>query len=201
MGALHRLHFRGVHGHRIAHLADALTSALPDDVATLLDVGSGDGLLASELVRRRPELRVTGVDVVPRREAFIPVELFDGRTLPFDDGAFDAVLFVDVLHHASDQGALLREASRVAPRHVVVKDHLQRHAFDRLQLRAMDWVGNRHNDVPLPYDYWSADRWRAEIALAGLVLDRFDDRVRVYPGVANAVLGRGLHVLWLAHAA
>ena len=49
---------------------------------------------------------------------------FDGRTIPFDDGTFDAVTFVDVLHHTDDATVLLREAARVASTAVVIKDHL-----------------------------------------------------------------------------
>ena len=30
----------------------------------------------------------------------MPVETFDGKTIPYGDGSFDVVMFVDVIHHA-----------------------------------------------------------------------------------------------------
>ncbi len=195
---LHRVHFAAVHRRRIEALARELAARIPAGARTVLDVGSGDGLLASRIRSYRPGLEITGVDIVPRREAFIPVTLFDGYTLPFDDRSFDTVLFVDVLHHATHQRRLLSEARRVAREVVVVKDHLQESRLDRATLRAMDWVGNRHNDVPLPYDYWSADRWRRTFDEVHLDVIDFDGRVPVYGGVANLLFGRGLHVVAVA---
>jgi SAM-dependent methyltransferase len=192
---LHAIHFRHIHGRRIEGLADELARLMPTNTAAVLDVGSGDGLLAREIGVRLPGLVFTGVDIVPRREAFIPVALFDGERLPFDDDSFDVVMFVDVLHHATNQRQLLVEAARVAREQVIVKDHLNESRFDEWTLRAMDWVGNRHNGVPLPYDYWPAQRWLDELAAAGLGVTSFDDRVAFYPGVLNALFGRGLHVI------
>ena len=65
-------------------------------------------------MRQRPDLEITGVDVLVRPKNHIPVQLFDGRQLPFPDQSFDAVMFVDVLHHTDDPSVLLREAKRVA---------------------------------------------------------------------------------------
>ena len=57
-----------------------------------------------------------------RPETHVPVTPFDGEHLPFADGSFDAVILVDVLHHASDPLALMREALRVSRGLLVVKD-------------------------------------------------------------------------------
>jgi SAM-dependent methyltransferase len=198
MDVLHRLHFRTAHQTRIGNLARAFAELIPAGPKQVLDVGSGDGLLASRVTALRPELTMHGVDIVPRREAYIEVDLFDGTTLPFADRSFDVVTFSDVLHHATDQRRLLAEASRVTRAHVAIKDHLRESKADELVLRAMDYVGNRHNEVPLPYDYWSARTWRDELARAGLSVERFEDRVRVYPPWLSVVIGRGLHVLILA---
>ena len=58
-----------------------------------------------------------------RETAAIPVTIYDGRTLPFEAAAFDALIIVDVLHHADDPALLLREAARVARRSILIKDH------------------------------------------------------------------------------
>jgi SAM-dependent methyltransferase len=194
LDGMHRLHFELIHGRRITGLAACFAEVLPRD-ATVLDVGSGDGYLATEIMKRRPDLTISGVDIIPRREAFIPVDLFDGHRLPYDDGSYDVVMFSDVLHHTTNQRELLTEAGRVARRSVVVKDHLNERRVDEWCLRVMDWFGNRHNDVPLPYDYWPDDRWRSELDRAGIEVDHVDQRIRVYPQPLQAVFGRGLHVV------
>ena len=78
----------------------------------LLDVGCGNGFIAHHLSALLG-CAAEGVDVEPTTEAPIAYQRFDGRTLPYEDGAVDAVLFAYVLHHAQDQLALLREARRV----------------------------------------------------------------------------------------
>jgi ubiquinone/menaquinone biosynthesis C-methylase UbiE len=198
---MHDIHFDHVHQWRVRGLTRSLGAKLPEVPASILDVGSGDGLLASEIRKQRRHLQFTGVDIIPRRESFIPVQIFDGSSLPFADDSFDTVMFVDVLHHTSNPHRLLVEAARVARRDVVIKDHICESVLDRWTLRGMDYMGNRHNGVPLPYDYWAASKWRRELRAAGLRVTGFDNRIRVYPAPLNAVIGRGLHVVISARPA
>jgi len=194
LDGMHHLHFTAIHGRRIRGLTACFAATLPTD-AKVLDVGSGDGYLAAEIMKRRPDVVISGVDIIPRRESFIPVDLFDGERLPYDDDTFDVVMFSDVLHHATNQPDLLAEAGRVARRAVVVKDHLNERRTDEWCLRAMDWFGNRHNEVPLPYDYWSERRWCQEMQRAGIEVQEIDTRVKVYPQPLQILFGRGLHVV------
>ena len=123
MGAVGALHSKLVFKRRTRALADALSQAIPPDARTVLDVGCGDGTIARLIQQRRPDLSILGTDVLARPHTHIPVALFDGQRLPFLDGAFDVVMFVDVLHHTDDPTILLREAKRVSRGSVVLKDH------------------------------------------------------------------------------
>ncbi|MGH7639044.1 MAG: class I SAM-dependent methyltransferase, partial [Gemmatimonadaceae bacterium] len=143
LGAAHK---RLVYGRRIRVLARHLAELLPSG-ASVLDVGSGDGLLARRIMNARSDVAITGVDVLARPTAHIPVRLFDGVVLPFSDAEFDVVMMIDVLHHATQQDALLRELARVARRRVVIKDHFVRGLLAQPTLRFMDWVGNAHHGV------------------------------------------------------
>lgn len=98
---------------------------------TVLDVGTGTGRGAIALARRGAV--VTGVDasaemleVARRRAAEAGVEVTfsreDAHRLPFDDGAFDAVICLRVLMHTPDWRQSLSELCRVA-RHRVVFDY------------------------------------------------------------------------------
>jgi SAM-dependent methyltransferase len=185
-------HQRVVYGRRIKVLARHLSDMLPRD-ASVLDVGSGDGLLARRILDTRPDLRIRGVDVLIRPESHIPVERFDGVRLPFRDREFDVVMMVDVLHHATDQQALLRETARVAKRAVVIKDHVVRGLLARPTLSFMDWVGNARHGVALPYSYWTEDQWQRSFAQLGLRTTARRNDLGLYPWPASMVFGRGLH--------
>lgn len=196
IGSTHDL----VYGRRIRVLARHLSEMLPRD-ASVLDVGSGDGLLARRVMDLRPDLRIAGVDVLARPTSHIPVTLFDGARLPFGTGEFDAVMMVDVLHHAAQQDALLAETARVAGRALVIKDHVLTGIFAQRTLAFMDWVGNARHGVALPYNYWSEARWQAAWKSLGLRVASRRDALGLYPWPASLVFERGLHFLvTLEHA-
>jgi ubiquinone/menaquinone biosynthesis C-methylase UbiE len=93
---------------------------------TLLDVGSGGGQHAVQIVRARPDLRVVGIDVattmVKRSRALAArtqvsdrasFQLGDALELPFDDASFDGVYCAGPLKQVSDKSRALRECYRV----------------------------------------------------------------------------------------
>lgn len=145
---------------RMRHLPPRLLSYL-EGCGTILDVGTGDGRLASYLLRNSSAISVTGVDVMRRPDAQIPVLQYDGVDLPFADRSFDMVCLIDVLHHDEDPERLLREALRVAKRRVLVKDHYWISRLDRLLLTASDYLGNRVHGIPLPYNFLKPEQWDA----------------------------------------
>jgi SAM-dependent methyltransferase len=189
---LERLHDRHHHERRLRVLGGCLAELVPAD-ARVLDVGCGDGLLTGFLARTRPDLEVTGVDVLVREGAHVPVDRFDGRALPYRDGSFDAVLCVDVLHHAEDPEALLTEAARVARRWVVLKDHLLAGPLAGPTLRFMDRVSNLRHGIAIPSHYWELERWREAFARLGLAVEVWKDRLGLYPWWVRPLFERGLH--------
>jgi len=192
MNWLDRYHASRVHTRRVRVLAATAARLLPPR-ASVLDVGCGDGLLAATLARLRPELAITGVEVAPRPGCHIPVTAFDGRTLPFADGSFDAALIVDVLHHTNDPAVLFREIVRVARSCVVIKDHLREGWAAQATLRFMDEVGNRRHGVPLPYNYLNRAEWDRLFEESGVTVAETDPVAALYPVPARLVFGRGLH--------
>ena len=128
-----------------------------------------------------------------RPHTHVPVAPYDGVVLPFPDRSVDIVMFVDVLHHTDDPLVLLRDAARVARVGIILKDHLREGPLADETLRVMDWVGNARFGVPLPYNYWTRDRWRSAFREIGAVVDRWEDRLGLYPFPLDLVFERSLH--------
>jgi len=192
VSAVERLHGAVVFDRRVTVLADRIAPLLPRN-GRVLDIGAGDGTVATLLMERRPDVEIAGVDVLVRPETRIPVTEFDGLHAPFADGEFDATLLVDVVHHADDPHGLLREARRLAAQRVVIKDHTADGVLARPTLRFMDRVGNRRHGVALPYGYWTRREWDDALAAAKLRVESWNARLGLYPWPASLAFERSLH--------
>ncbi|MGO9684257.1 MAG: class I SAM-dependent methyltransferase [Beijerinckiaceae bacterium] len=119
---------------------------------TLLDVGCGDGALASELAGRGAI--VSGLDADPamvaaarrRSEAeATQLRFLEGRAekLPFDDGTFDRVLALTVLCFVCDAGRAVAEMARVLrPGGRLVIGELGYWSLWAAHRRIRGWLGN-----------------------------------------------------------
>lgn len=194
MTFLGTLHQRYVHKRRISILSEVCSRLIPRNVR-VLDVGSGDGQLARLIVGKRSDVSIHGIDVRPRSDSAIPIEAFDGESIPYGEDSFDAVMLIDVLHHTDDPMILLSEAVRVARQMILIKDHMLQGAFAYSTLRFMDWVGNAHHDVALPYNYWTQAQWRDAFDNLRLVLDSWESNLKVYPFPADLIFSRSLHFI------
>lgn len=103
--------------HRL--IEQELARELPSGDLRLLDAGCGTGGLIRRLGSRHSRWHWTGIDLSPVACAYArertSVEIHEGsvEALPFESGAFDAVVMADVLYHVEGEGAALRESLRV----------------------------------------------------------------------------------------
>jgi SAM-dependent methyltransferase len=143
----------------------------------VLDVGCGTG----ELLEHLQDLgaRPTGVDPASRmaelaraRAIGADVRPGDFERLPFDDGAFDAVLAVNAFQFAEDQDAALAEAGRV-----LVPDGT---------LGLAGWAERARNDL---------DAINAALAAADDDEPPEDGPLRVEGGLTGVLAGAGWGVL------
>ncbi len=170
---------------------------MPDAPATVLDIGCGDGAIASYLMKSSPHLQILGIDTLVRSDTAIPVTEFDGQLIPFAPGQFDFCLFVDVLHHANDPFLLLQEANRVAKYGIIIKDHKVAGFLANQTLKFMDDTHNRRYGVSLPYNYWTPSEWQVAFEKLNLKPTKYESKLQLYPAWADWLFGRDLHFIGL----
>lgn len=192
MSVVGYLHSRFVAPRRARVLGQILADCVPSNAQSLLDVGCGDGRISKVIAKGRPDLSVAGIDVLVRPQTCILVRGFDGKTFPFDDQSIDVVTFIDVLHHSVDPTRLLREGKRVARQAIIIKDHLCDGFLAGNRLRFMDWVGNAHDGISLPYEFWKETRWKEVFAQLELGIDRWSQEVPLYPWPASCLFAHRL---------
>lgn len=127
--------FEGVSSRRYAFLARGLLRGvyrrIAEDIAlaappsgSVLDVGTGPGVLLAEIARQRPDLRITGIDpsgdmiaaanrTVSDFGDRVTAQVGDVVELDFADDSFDIVVSTFSMHHWDDVPAAVPELARV----------------------------------------------------------------------------------------
>lgn len=103
-------------------VANLTLSKIPEDVKTILDVGSGNGVITNQLVGKYE--RVCAIDISEEALKYVIAEKVVGsiEQLPFKDNEFDLILISDVLEHLPlpvfKKG--IEELKRVARKYILV---------------------------------------------------------------------------------
>lgn len=168
--------YAGWRSSRLGWITDALEQQLLFELLgrvagkTLLDVGCGDGELASDLARRGAI--VTGLDTdaamisAARRRSEserTQLRLVEGQAeyLPFDNESFDNVVAVTVLCFVRDAERAIAEMARVLkPGGRLVIGELGRLSLWAMHRRVRGWLGS---------ETWRAARFRTASELRSLV--------------------------------
>lgn len=192
MAIFNKIHQKLVFNRRVNVIASQFIKLIPQN-AYVLDVGCGSGLIDKLIMNHRPDIKIVGIDVLLRPETYIEVTPFDGKSIPFEDKTFDAVIFIDVLHHIDQPFDSLTEAKRVSKGLILIKDHVMDGFLAKATLIFMDWVGNAHHGVRLPYNYWSNKQWKSNFEKLNLVIDVWISKLSLYPKPASWLFDRKLH--------
>ncbi|HHW36191.1 MAG TPA: methyltransferase domain-containing protein [Bacillales bacterium] len=103
-------------------VANVTLNRIPEDVKTILDVGSGNGVITNQLVGKYD--RVCAIDISEEALKYVQAEKVIGSIdqLPFKDNEFDLILISDVLEHLPlpvfKKG--IEELKRVAKKYILV---------------------------------------------------------------------------------
>lgn len=188
------IHSNFTYDRRVSVLSQKMAEQI-DPNSTILDIGCGDGQI-SELIASKVEgASIRGIDVLERSISSIEVKKYDGITIPEEDNAVDVCTFVDVLHHAENSFDVLKEAARVASKHIVIKDHLTDGFLNERILRFMDYVGNERHGVALPYCYLAKKEWDDYFQRLNLSVESWDTNLSIYPFWCSWAFDRQLHFI------
>jgi len=173
---------RNIHYHGI------VLSALPPRCGRVLDVGCGDGLLASELAERCDEVVAIDLDAQTLARArsrhvrpnlrFVEGDVMD---YPFEPESFDAIASIATLHHLALEPALERLERLLRPEGVLAVIGLYRlhtlgdYAWVHAALPVSWWLRMTRNYEEVAAPIRDPDLTLAEIAAS---------RGKVLPGAA-----------------
>ena len=99
---------------------------------SLLNLGSGDGVLSEYLRRTVDGIEVIDVDVVDANRVGKPPVVYDGRNIPLADRSVDIVLCEFVLHHTQIHEQLVGEMKRVCRGRIIVVEDCADKPIDRM---------------------------------------------------------------------
>jgi hypothetical protein len=76
---------------------------------------------------------------------------------------YDFAIIIDVLHHIGIDNSkkiikLIKNLKKKA-KFLIIKDHFEWSSFSRLCLRFMDFIGNYHNNINIPKEYYSKEQF------------------------------------------
>lgn len=192
-GLMRRMH-KSVYESRIRALVDVICPHLVKG-DRVLDVGCGTGALGRALMDSAacpPEVHIEGLERVRRGNEAIVVHEYDGDTMPMADASVDVVILADVIHHEKDPIRLLTEASRVARRLVVIKDHRLGAPFAQRRISLLDWAANAPYGVPCLYRYNTLKQWAEWYQKLGLRMRQELTSMKLYPPAYNWFFGNRL---------
>jgi len=139
---------------------------------SLLDYGCGNMILAKHL-DKHTDMKITGVDMVNNNLSKLPMVIYDGGKLPFEDNSFDVTLAVFVLHHCMDTVASLKELIRVAKKKIIIIEEIYNNKFEKFLLFSHDWIGNHLEswDVNIPLNFMPLNKWKKVFEEHNLIIN------------------------------
>jgi len=108
------------------------------DTGRHIEIGSGPGSVLG--VMRRQNYTIDGLDIrdTSFREDLRPI-IYDGDRMPFIDRSYDVALLPTTLHHTPDPEKIIKEATRISKRLIIIED-VYDSAF-------MEWLTKRFDSL------------------------------------------------------
>lgn len=172
---------------RSLKFAQYIAKLLPDN-ASVLDFGCGNMYTAVEMLKIKPGLQITGLDVVKDqnlddnalKDKRLSFTLLTTKELPFADNTFDAVVALATMHHTVDPEYYLSELKRVIKPTgaVILIEEMYIHFLDKIWISSQDWLLNKMKaGVPVPLNFRSHKHYLNEFKKQDLKIE-LEDGIR-----------------------
>ena len=89
--------------------------------STILDIGSGNGLITKVLRERNYIVTPLDIHAGQYDDSVTPV-IYNGQKIPFADKSFDTGILLTILHHTNNQEEIISEAARVCHQLIIMED-------------------------------------------------------------------------------
>lgn len=136
----------------------------------ILDLGAGNGLLALE-IKKQLKKEVVLVDIVDYNYTDLPLFLYNpDEKIPLADEEVDTTILYTVLHHASDPEHLLKEATRITKKRLVIIEGYIEEDDISITNSFFDWFYNRvigDEDINVPLNFLRVKGWEKILKLYG----------------------------------
>lgn len=133
----------------------------------ILEIGSGPGSVLKEF--RRAGYSVDGLDIADNAfSSELKPTVYGGISMPFETNQYDTALLLTVLHHTYNPEDIIKEASRVARRVIIIEDVFNS-TWQRKYTKVADSLTNLQFYAH-PHTNQSDMQWRQTFARLGLPL-------------------------------
>ena len=142
---------------------------------SFLSVGDADGAVSLQMQHRCGLIgRGLDVDIGISRVEKVPIDYYDGITMPYEDDAFDVVCALFTLHHCNDLEAVLNEMVRVAKKKIVIMEDVYKTDLGFRIVCFMDRLENRlvSSEINLPYNFKKVTEWEETFTDLGLKITK-----------------------------
>ncbi|MDA1337400.1 MAG: class I SAM-dependent methyltransferase [bacterium] len=130
----------------------------------VLDIGAGGGW-SGELMAEKKEVDMRLLDIEDFNRSKLPLTLYDGENIPFENNSFDTSLLLFVLHHCSDPLLVLKEAIRISKNRIIIHEDTYTSSFGRALASINDFISNfpffitNPMKMNMPYNYRTVTDW------------------------------------------
>lgn len=174
---------------RSVNFAKYLSGLMPNE-GKVLDFGCGNMFTSQEILKIKPDLHITGIDVIKDqnlddnffKDKRLAFSLLSGKALPFADNSFDTTFALAVLHHTEDPEYYLSELKRVTKPSgsIILIEEMYINLFDKFYISSQDWLLNKlKTGVPVPLNFRSHKHYLNEFKKQGLQI-MHEDGIRAF---------------------
>ena len=122
---------------KITERAVDLIEDFIEEKERIIDIGAGGGWVSDEIQKRKKTKNLL-LDVISLNQTDLPLVLYDGKNIPFDENSFDTALLICVLHHCQDPLRVLEEARRTVKKRIIIIEDIASTPLGKFFLKIKD---------------------------------------------------------------